>query len=59
MAKFELYKDKSGQFRWRFVSTNGRILATSSESYKNKADCENGIELVKRDAPGAAVDVKP
>ena len=59
MATFELYKDKAGEFRWRYVATNGRIIATSSEGYKAKADCKNGIDLVKREAAAAKVEEKP
>ena len=55
MARFELYKDNAGEYRWRFVSSNGRILATSSEGYTKKGDCQNGIELIKGEAPPAPV----
>jgi uncharacterized protein YegP (UPF0339 family) len=58
MARFELYKDNAGEFRWRFVSTNGRIIATASEGYKAKADCQNGIDLIKREGPSAEVEEK-
>jgi uncharacterized protein YegP (UPF0339 family) len=56
MAKFELFKDKAGEFRWRFVANNGQTIATSGEGYKRKIDCEHGIDLVKQDAPGAKVE---
>jgi uncharacterized protein len=59
MATFELYKDNAGEFRWRFVATNGRIIATSSEGYKAKGDCQHGIDLVKREAEAAKVVEKP
>ena len=52
--KFELYADKSGEFRFRLKAKNGQIIATS-ESYKTKASCENGIESVKKNAPEAEV----
>ncbi len=52
--KFELYTDKSGEFRFRLKAKNGQIIATS-ESYKTKASCENGIESVKKNAPEAEV----
>lgn len=45
--KFELYKDKAGEWRWRLVVDNGNIIADSGEGYKNKIDCEHGINLVK------------
>ena len=45
--KFNIYKDKVGEFRWRLVATNGKIIADSGEGYNNKADCLHGIDLVK------------
>ena len=46
MAKFEIYNDDSGEFRFRLVADNGQnILA--SEGYKAKASCLNGIESVR------------
>ncbi|MDP5218212.1 YegP family protein [Ruegeria sp. 2205SS24-7] len=48
-AKFELYTDKSGEFRFRLKAGNGEnILA--SEGYKQKASAENGIKSVKENA---------
>ena len=44
---FEMYKDASGQWRWRVYAQNGRMIADSGESYHNKADCEHAISLVK------------
>jgi uncharacterized protein YegP (UPF0339 family) len=56
MAKFELYKDGKGEYRWRLKSGNGQVIATGGESYTTKAGALNGIEAVKRDAAGANVD---
>jgi uncharacterized protein YegP (UPF0339 family) len=53
-AKFEIYKDKKGEFRFRLKAANGEIIATG-EGYKNKQGCENGIESVKKNAPEAEV----
>lgn len=52
--KFEVYEDKAGEFRFRLTATNGQIIATS-EGYKAKASCMNGIESVKENAPEAEV----
>jgi uncharacterized protein YegP (UPF0339 family) len=54
-GKFELYKDRSGQFRFRLKAGNGEIIATS-EAYVSKAGAQNGIESVKTNAPGASVE---
>jgi len=50
MAKFEIYKDNAGEFRFRLKAGNGQnILA--SEGYAAKGGCTNGIESVKKNAP--------
>ncbi|MBE6677548.1 MAG: DUF1508 domain-containing protein [Ruminococcaceae bacterium] len=52
--KFELYQDKAGEYRFRLKAKNGEVIATS-EGYKTKASCENGIASVKKNAPEAEV----
>ena len=52
--KFEVYTDKAGEFRFRLKARNGEIVATS-EGYKTKTSCLNGIESVKKNAPEATV----
>lgn len=52
--KFEMYLDKSGEYRFRLKSKNGQTIATG-EAYKAKAGCRNGIESVKKNAPDAGV----
>lgn len=47
MGKYMIYKDTTGQYRWRYVASNGRKIADSGESYHNKSDCERGIEIMK------------
>jgi uncharacterized protein YegP (UPF0339 family) len=42
--KFEVYKDKKGEFRWRRTATNGQIVGASSEGYKAKKDCEANMK---------------
>ena len=52
--KFEVYTDKAGEFRFRLTATNGQIIATS-EGYTTLANCLNGVESVKTNAPEAEV----
>ena len=56
MAKFELYKDAKGEFRWRLKSANGQIIATGGEGYTSKAGAQNGISAVQRDGATAPVE---
>jgi uncharacterized protein YegP (UPF0339 family) len=43
-GKFEVYKDKSGGYRFRLKVGNGEVIA-SSESYKSKAIALNGLPI--------------
>ena len=52
--KFEVYKDKAGEFRFRLKAGNGQIIATG-EGYTTRANCINGVESVKKNAPDAEV----
>ncbi|WP_323675268.1 HVO_2922 family protein [Halorubellus sp. PRR65] len=55
-ATFELYEDKASEWRWRLRHDNGNIIADSGEGYGKKANARNGIQSVKRNAPGADVE---
>ncbi len=52
--KFEIYKDKAGEFRFRLKARNGEIIA-ASEGYVKKDSCKKGIESVRKNAPEAPV----
>lgn len=55
--KFEVYKDKAGEFRFRLKATNGQVIAVG-EGYKALAGCMNGIESVKKNAADSTVVVE-
>jgi uncharacterized protein YegP (UPF0339 family) len=48
-GKFECYKDKAGEFRFRLKAGNGETIL-SSEGYSSKAGCTNGIESVVKNS---------
>ena len=52
--KFEMYRDKAGQFRFRLKARNGKIIAVS-EGYTTRAACENGMDSVIKNAPLAEI----
>ena len=52
--KFEIYKDKKGEFRFRLKAGNGQIIAVG-EGYKDLAACKKGVTSIKKNAPGAAI----
>lgn len=53
-GKFELYPDKSGQYRFRLKAGNGEVIAVS-EAYTTKSSAEKGIQSVKNNAVDATI----
>jgi uncharacterized protein YegP (UPF0339 family) len=41
------YKDAKGEWRWRLVASNGRIIADSGEGYSSEHECLADIDRVK------------
>ncbi|HEY0955833.1 MAG TPA: DUF1508 domain-containing protein [Roseateles sp.] len=54
MAKFEIYPDAAGEWRWRLKASNGRIVA-SGEGYKTPAGAERGTQALRRAAKQAKI----
>jgi len=48
-GKFECYKDKAGEFRFRLKAGNGETIL-ASEGYSSKGGCANGIESVQKNS---------
>lgn len=45
---FELYKDAKGEWRWRLVANNRKLIADSGEGYRRRHECHNAVERVKK-----------
>ena len=52
--KFEIYKDKKGEYRVRFKYNSETMFA--SEGYSSKSSAQNAIDSIKKNGPGASVD---
>ena len=52
-AAFEIYEDNAGEYRWRLRHRNGNILSDSGEGYSSRSAAVEGVNSVKRNAPGA------
>jgi uncharacterized protein YegP (UPF0339 family) len=52
--KFEIYKDKAGEFRVRFKYNSETMFST--EGYSSKASAQNAIDSLKKNAPEAPVE---
>jgi len=56
-GKFEVYKDKAGEFRFRLKAANGQNIL-GSEGYSSKTSCLNGVESVKKNSQNSDRFVK-
>jgi uncharacterized protein YegP (UPF0339 family) len=54
-AKFSIYKDKKGEFRFRLKAANGETIATG-ESYPDKKSALKGIASIAKNAPIAKIE---
>jgi uncharacterized protein YegP (UPF0339 family) len=51
---FEIYKDKAGEYRVRFMHNSETMFST--EGYSSKSSAENAIDSIKKNGPGAPVE---
>jgi len=59
-ARFELFEDSAGQYRWRLRHRNGNIIADSGEGYTRKHNAQKGMQSVRHNALGAeSLQIEP
>ena len=52
--KFEISKDKAGEYRVKF-KYNSEVMFTT-EGYSSKAAAQNAIDSIKKNGPGAPTE---
>ncbi|WP_049902766.1 HVO_2922 family protein [Halococcus agarilyticus] len=58
LARFEVFRDRADEWRWRLVHRNGNVIADGGEGYASKQNALKGLRSVRRNAPGARIDVE-
>jgi uncharacterized protein YegP (UPF0339 family) len=56
IARYEVFKDEGGEWRWRLQAANGEIIA-QSEGYTRREDAERGLTTAKE--VSAEADLEP
>ncbi|WP_226011758.1 amphi-Trp domain-containing protein [Halomicrobium salinisoli] len=56
LARFQVFRDRADEWRWRLVHRNGNVIATSGEGYTRRHNAEKGLRSVVENAPGADVE---
>ena len=50
-----IYRDRAGQFRWRFIAPNGHMVADSGEGYVTRSNAVRAARRMRVIATDAAV----
>ncbi len=53
--KFEIYKGKSEEFRFRFKAPNGQTMLTGGQGYKTKSSLKKSIASIQKNAGNADI----
>jgi uncharacterized protein YegP (UPF0339 family) len=56
-AKYQVFKDVEGKYRFRLRDSNNKIVAVS-ESYESKASCMNGVKSVQKNCQSQNIEDK-
>lgn len=56
-AKYTVFKDKKGEFRFNLISKNGEVVATG-EAYKEKRGAMNAVKKMREWATTEVVEDK-
>ncbi len=44
--RIELYQDSNGEYRWRMIAGNGRIVGESHQGFGTKDNCVQNLHIV-------------
>ena len=44
---FEIYLDKSGEYRWRLLTETGENIASSGDGFKTLEECQEQVAMVR------------
>lgn len=44
--KYEVWRDRGGQWRWTLKSSNGRVLADSAEGYRKRSEVRAAVQKI-------------
>lgn len=53
--QFEIYKDSAGEWRWRLLALNGKIIGDSAEGYNKRSHAFQMVATIMAGADEADV----
>jgi uncharacterized protein YegP (UPF0339 family) len=58
VARFQMFQDVSGRWRWRLIDGNNKKTATSGEAFASRSNALRAARNVKSTAASAALPVQ-
>lgn len=55
VARFEVFRDRAGEWRWRLRHRNGNVIAVSGEGYTRKHNARKGLRSVMENSSAAVM----
>jgi uncharacterized protein YegP (UPF0339 family) len=56
-GQWEVFKGKTGKFRFRLRASNGEVIAQASQSYARKESALEGIQSIKNNVNSPTKDL--
>ena len=56
---FEIFEDKSGEWRWRLRASNGELVAVSEQGFSSKSGVVRSLDVVRRNVAAAEGHTEP
>jgi uncharacterized protein YegP (UPF0339 family) len=53
---YTIFKDQTGEYRWRLCAHNYIVIAISGKGYKNHKDCSDSLDQVKKSSSAPVID---
>ena len=59
MNRFEAFRDMHDKWRWRLIGADGRVMASSAETFDSQVHAARAAEAVKAGAAGRRSRTRP
>jgi uncharacterized protein YegP (UPF0339 family) len=56
MWRFEIYRERANEWRWRLKAANGRIVGDSGEGYDSESNARRAATQARASIASARVD---
>jgi uncharacterized protein len=58
-ARFEIYQDVSGKYRWRLIAAGGRVTAISGQAYTSADAAKRSATELHEQSAEASIILEP